>query len=111
MQRLFVYGSLQPGGSNAHMLGDLDGSWQAARVRGDLNPEGWGAALGYPGLVLRDDGEEVQGQLFSSDELDAHWDRLDDFEGVEYRRTETAVLLADGGTVRAWVYVLQGSPG
>jgi gamma-glutamylcyclotransferase (GGCT)/AIG2-like uncharacterized protein YtfP len=110
MQRLFVYGSLQPGGTNAHMLSDLDGTWQAASIRGDLNPEGWGAALGYPGLVLRDDGEEVRGQLFSSDELVAHWGRLDEFEGIEYRRTETPVLLADGGSVRAWVYVLRRAP-
>jgi len=48
IQRLFVYGSLQPGHTNAHLLEQIGGTWQAASVVGMLRPEGWGAQQGYP---------------------------------------------------------------
>ena len=36
-------------------------------MRGELLPEGWGAALGYPVIILSEDGPEVAGFVFSSD--------------------------------------------
>ena len=51
-ERLFVYGTLGPGRPNEHVLGSIDGSWEAASVTGTLHDEGWGAAMGYPGIVL-----------------------------------------------------------
>lgn len=33
---LFVYGSLAPGKSNAHVLAGIAGSWQPARAKGSL---------------------------------------------------------------------------
>ena len=54
--RLFVYGTLAPGRSNAHVLATVPGTWEPATVRGTLFPEGWGAALGYPGIVLSVEG-------------------------------------------------------
>lgn len=104
--RLFVYGTLAPGQPNAHELAGLPGTWQPATVIGLLLPEGWGAAAGYPGLVLDTAGETVAGQIFQSDALPCHWARLDAFEGEGYRRTLTAVRLDDGSTVEAYVYCL-----
>lgn len=42
-----VYGSLGPGGPNLFRVADIPGSkWmEGFSVRGDLNQEGWGAAL------------------------------------------------------------------
>lgn len=108
MDRLFVYGSLAPGRANAHVLADVPGSWQPATVNGRLLQEGWGAAMGYPGLVLDAQGGEVRGQVFSSTELASHWSRLDAFEGEGYERVIGQARLEDGTTVQAWVYALAG---
>ena len=105
--RLFVYGTLAPGRPNAHEMDGMVGTWEPAVARGDLLPDGWGAAAGYPAIVLDDDGPEVPGLVFSSDDLPAHWDRLDEFEGDGYDRVLTTVRLADGRQVRAFVYALR----
>ena len=106
---LFVYGTLQPGGANEHVLGVLEGSWQPASVRGRLLDEGWGASLGCPGIVLAADGPVVPGHLFRSAELPAHWSALDAFEGEEYERVTTEVLLESGARVAAEIYVLKSA--
>lgn len=104
--RLFVYGTLAPGKPNAHVLADVPGTWETASVRGTLHQEGWGAAAGYPGIVLEEHGDEVAGLVFSSDALAAHWPRLDEFEGEGYERVLTSATLANGGAVSAYVYAL-----
>jgi gamma-glutamylcyclotransferase (GGCT)/AIG2-like uncharacterized protein YtfP len=106
--RLFVYGTLAPGRPNEHMLADLPGTWEAATVAGTLYPEGWGAAAGYPGIVLDEEGGEVEGLLFSSEKLAEHWARLDEFEGEGYARVLTTVTRKDGTTVGAYIYKLSG---
>jgi len=63
--RLFVYGTLAPGRSNAHVLADVPGVWEPATVTGTLLPVGWGAAAGFPGLILDAHGTAVAGFLFS----------------------------------------------
>lgn len=108
IHRLFVYGTLAPGRPNAHMLADVPGTWEPASVIGRLIPEGWGAAAGYPGIVLRKQGDEVEGLLFSSEKLEEHWSRLDEFEGEGYERVLTTVKLSDGTSVEAFVYALRG---
>lgn len=105
--RLFVYGSLAPGRPNAHVLDQVPGTWEPATIRGELRPEGWGAAIGYPGIVLDERGEEIAGLVFSSEALDAHWARLDLFEGEGYRRVPASVTLEDGSVVQAQVYALR----
>ncbi len=107
MQRLFVYGSLQPGGPNDHILAAIDGVWTPAFVTGALVEGGWGASLGYPGLVLDAAGPKVHGQVFSSSKLDANWDYLDELEGEEYDRVITEVTLGTGAQVPAHMYVLR----
>ncbi|HEY0661998.1 MAG TPA: gamma-glutamylcyclotransferase family protein [Lysobacter sp.] len=108
--RLFVYGTLAPGRSNEHVLADIPGEWQPAAVTGRLFEEGWGAAAGYPGIVLDEHGDEVHGFLFSSESLDQHWARLDEFEGEGYERVLALAKLPDGTTVEAYIYRLSGSP-
>lgn len=104
-----MYGSLAPGQSNAGQLAGLTGEWQPGVVRGRLVESGWGAAHGYPGLTPDPFGPEVHVELFTSDDLPAHWARLDAFEGEEYERVTIEV---DLGTVSvtAQIYALKPQP-
>lgn len=86
LPRLAVYGTLAPGRPNHEQLAHLPGRWFAGVVRGHLHDAGWGADLGFPGLVLDAEGEEVPVQILESASLDAEWQRLDAFEGPGYRR-------------------------
>ena len=106
--RLAVYGTLAPGRSNHHQLTGLEGRWRNGTVRGRLFESGWGAALGYPGLILDEQGETVEVQLFESPDLPAYWQRLDAFEGSGYNRVVAAVALAEE-TLSASIYVLAAS--
>jgi len=109
VDRLFVYGTLAPGRPNAHVLAAVPGTWERATVRGRLVDGGWGAALGYPGIVPSRDGEPgdaVDGFVFSSPELRTHWHRLDEFEGTGYRRVVVKAALEDGRIVDAHAYAL-----
>jgi gamma-glutamylcyclotransferase (GGCT)/AIG2-like uncharacterized protein YtfP len=108
--RLFVYGTLAPGRPNAHVLEDIPGTWEPATVTGTLVAEGWGAAAGFPGLVVDPHGADVAGLLFSSDALAEHWPRLDAFEGDGYVRVVTTATRADGTAVTACVYALSSRP-
>ncbi len=96
MERLFLYGSLQPGGPNEHALARVPGHWQPAVVKGRLVNAGWGASLGYPGLIADERGQEVHGQILTSAELGAKWAELDLLEGDEYVRTKVPAFLANG---------------
>ncbi len=106
MERLFVYGSLAKGNKNARILEEIGGSWRPAFIKGLLVDRGWGAEMGYPGLILAEQGPKVQGYLFSSPDLKNHWGRLDDFEGAEYKRINTHVFV-DEERLDAFVYVLR----
>ena len=68
---------------------------------------GWGAALGYPGLILDAEGAAVEVQVFESPDLPSAWARLDAFEGPGYRRVVTEVATEDG-VLAASIYVLAG---
>ncbi len=107
MERLFIYGSLQPGGPNEHLLAAIGGEWEPAVIQGRLVEKGWGASMGYPGLMVGDDGADVHGHLFSSSNLSAKWAHLDEFEGEEYERILRPVTLRSGEQVQAHVYVLR----
>ena len=103
--RLAVYGSLAPGRVNHGRLAGLAGTWTKGSVKGRLLSAGWGAALGFPGLVLDPDGEDVEVFLLSSADLPGRWPELDAFEGSGYRRAVAEVQTADGA-LDAFVYVL-----
>jgi gamma-glutamylcyclotransferase (GGCT)/AIG2-like uncharacterized protein YtfP len=110
MNRLFVYGTLCPGRSNAHILEAIGGEWQTASVTGTYYERGWGEAADFPGIVLNSDGPAVTGYLFSSTHLGSHWPMLDEFE-AGYDRVNVNVTLADGQAISAWVYQLQPQTG
>ncbi len=108
--RLATYGTLAPGRVNHHQLAELPGRWLEGTVAGRLVEAGWGAKLGYPGLILDLAGldpaaEAVAVHLFESPELPGHWPRLDSFEGEGYRRV-VAPVATDEGPLAAWIYVI-----
>lgn len=110
--RLATYGSLAPGRVNHHEVIGLRGEWSTGTIRGRLIEAGWGAELGYPGLVLDPEGAEIEVFVLTSTDLADHWGRLDAFEGSGYRRVEVSVA-TEGGTLKASIYVIsgEGDPG
>ncbi len=105
VERLATYGTLAPGRQNNHVLNGLNGSWRKGVVKGSLEQDGWGAELGYPGLVLDPAGDAIEVDVFESADLPAYWDRLDRFEGDGYRRVVVSVNTRDGD-IDAYIYVL-----
>lgn len=49
MKPLFVYGTLCPGRSNAHILEAIGGEWRPGYVTGTFYARGWGAAADFRG--------------------------------------------------------------
>lgn len=103
-QRLIVYGSLVPGGSNHSMLAGLAGEWTQGWITGTLVHAGWGDALGYPALRWDPRGERVSAHLLDSSELPSAWPRLDEFEGAEYRRVLIPFFVNEHDWVIGQVY-------
>jgi len=99
-RHLIVYGSLAPGGLNHGLVSELEGEWKRGWVTGELLERGWGAAMSYPALRWCPEGKDIDAFLFISSQLPEHWPRLDDFEGLEYRRILAPFWSADG---RVWV--------
>ncbi|MGY5956475.1 gamma-glutamylcyclotransferase family protein [Kosakonia sp. BK9b] len=106
MDALFVYGTLRPGQSNAHILESIGGEWLPGYVTGTFYERGWGAAADFPGIVLDKDGAKVPGFLFLSARLSEHWAMLDAFE-EGYDRVAVEVTTADERQITAWIYQLQ----
>ena len=71
-----------------------------------LRRSGWGAAHGFPGLEWDPAGDPVPVRVFASPELPAHWERLDAFEGPDYRRIVVPVEGLPGGPRRCNIYVI-----
>ncbi len=106
MNQLFVYGTLAPGRPNAFVLENIGGSWKQGSVKGTFYEKGWGAAMGFPALVLESKGDIIKGFVFSSENLADHWDALDAFEGPAYKRVLTSVQISDEQQENAFIYVL-----
>lgn len=111
MQRVFVYGTLRPGGAAEEKMRGCQ--WcGSATVRGSLFQIQW-----YPGLVLDDSGK-VAGDLFEvpdekMEALDAYEAcRTEDPEPHEYRRVKVIARDSDGGESEVWVweYILPVQP-
>lgn len=101
---LAVYGTLAPGEENAHLLAGLAGHWSEGTVKGSIGVLHWGTST-YPVIALDPAGETVRVKLFFSDDLPAHWARLDAFEGPDYARVPVAVV-TDEGRIEACIYAL-----
>ncbi|MEM7323770.1 MAG: gamma-glutamylcyclotransferase family protein [Actinomycetota bacterium] len=83
---LAVYGTLAPGEENHHAMLGIEGDWVDGFIFGYKFEVTWGGADGYPGIVLDRSGNRVPVKVMVSDNLDAHWRRLDDFEGPGFHR-------------------------
>jgi gamma-glutamylcyclotransferase (GGCT)/AIG2-like uncharacterized protein YtfP len=106
----FVYGTLAPGRPNGHILANVHGTWEPATLCGHLVQDGWGAALGYPALVLdQKPTDAVSGMLFTSEALEGLWEDLDKFEGDNYQRVTVNVTMANGTQRSAQTYTLRTS--
>jgi gamma-glutamylcyclotransferase (GGCT)/AIG2-like uncharacterized protein YtfP len=106
-KRLIVYGSLAPGGPNHGLLAQLKGEWTKGWVTGELLERGWSAAMGYPALRWCPEGGEIEAYLFVSEELPESWERLDEFEGLEYDRIWAPFWTADGEVSVGNVYAME----
>lgn len=104
--RLATYGTLAPGRLNNHELAGLKGTWFEGTIKGTLIEAGWGADLGYPGLILDSSGDDIEVFIFDSPDLPGHWDRLDAFEGEGYQRTTTLAKTEDGA-VEVSIYAIK----
>ncbi|MGJ8723787.1 MAG: gamma-glutamylcyclotransferase family protein [Roseibacillus sp.] len=104
--RVFVYGALRKGASNAWRMKRATFVGEAT-VLGTLVKVDW-----YPGLVLEGDGQ-VNGEVYEVDEQTIG--ELDVFEGIgiederndEYKRVSAVVLLDDGCELECWIYEWQ----
>ena len=83
------------------------------RAAGELPAHGWGTLKGYERRALKDKSypglkkkaaASVRGVVYFDVSAGA-WEKLDRFEGDRYEREEVAVLLDNGSTASAWVYV------
>lgn len=79
-QKLFSYGTLQPGRQNHHVAERFGGRWFSATTRGRR----WVMRGRFPALRWNPEGEVVEGSLLLSGRID--WERLDAFEGSLYNR-------------------------
>jgi gamma-glutamylcyclotransferase (GGCT)/AIG2-like uncharacterized protein YtfP len=97
--RLAAYGTLAPGESNHAMLAGVPGDWLTGTVRGVLF-----MAHGYPAFEPRPGKGQVPVSVLTAVALPEHWARLDEFEGVDYRRILVPVTLSNGTIVVANLY-------
>ena len=88
--RLAVYGSLRPGESNHNQLATVPGNWQDGSVKGSIKRPG--EYLEFTWDVCS---SEVAVKVLTSDRLCDHFDRLDEFEGEDYRRILVPVMIAE----------------
>jgi gamma-glutamylcyclotransferase (GGCT)/AIG2-like uncharacterized protein YtfP len=96
--RLFVYGTLRRGGAQAGRM--VGAEWiGSGRVRADLFRVSW-----YPGLVLRETGSWVTGDVYAVD--DELLEKLDQYEGDEYRRVR--VVVEGDAAGEAWIWEWAG---
>jgi len=101
---LFVYGTLAPGEENAHIMDGMDGDWCKASVRGTRNDKGWGVNKVHPGFIPDENGDVVNGLIFTSNDLPANWARLDEFEGADYKRVAIIATLENGDIIKTQIY-------
>ncbi|MBX3240870.1 MAG: gamma-glutamylcyclotransferase [Chitinophagaceae bacterium] len=111
-RHLVVYGTLAPGQINHYIISHIKGKWQPAVIRGSLTETGRGSAMGYKSFIPAPDtttGAIIDAFVLESDELEANWTLLDDFEGDGYRRILTRYEMTGNRTGYGYVYALNDS--
>ena len=104
---LIIYGSLAPGEANHHIISHINGIWLKGFIEGKIIDNGWSTRTGYPEFQRHQDGDQatVEVLVFMSEDLDQHWDHLDEFEGTEaYQRSTISCELEGGQKVEAFIY-------
>lgn len=103
---LIVYGSLAPGKENHHVISHIEGEWKKALIAGVLEDRGWGAGLGYPGFIPKENENSILVDIFISTELPKYWPEIDEFEGDEYQRIVIPFKMEDGTKDKGSIYAL-----
>jgi gamma-glutamylcyclotransferase (GGCT)/AIG2-like uncharacterized protein YtfP len=103
---LFVYGTLRRGSktkiarlfhANAEFLGP-------ARMQGRLE-----RSHPHRGVVQSNKPDEwITGEVFQLNDPSKLLPILDEYEGLNYQRTNVPVQLGSGKRLRAWMYLLRG---
>ncbi len=102
MAWIFVYGTLRSRGAAAQLLEDGVVDRQGAVLAGHAL---YGKSLPYP-FMTAEPGRSVVGELvrLADDRAATMLERLDDYEGGEYRRTVVTVR-AGGSAIEAFAWV------
>lgn len=119
--RLFVYGTLRPGGRAPRRLRDLLET-RADRIGTGTVPGRLHDAGAYPVAVElsapgRRAAPRIHGVVYILEEPGQVLAALDAYEGVRpggeglFRRDVARIRLDSGGAVRAWIYWYDGDPG
>lgn len=104
---LIIYGSLAPNKPNHSEVEHIKGRWMNAIVRGKLEQEGWGTEMGYLGFrPTAIEQQAIKAIVLFSDELGDNWNRLDEFEGEEYRRILAKYELENGDVGVGYIYAI-----
>ena len=101
--RVFVYGTLLTGECNARWAGNA--RRQKAWTLGTIHDTGYG----YPAFVKRGRTRIVGEVLTVGDDGFRSMDRLEGYPNL-YRREQIQVHLVGGGSVLAWVYIMNRLP-
>ena len=101
--KVFVYGTLLTGERNARWA--MNARRHPAWTHGTIYDTGWG----YPAFVKEGETKIVGELLTVDDEGFASMDRLEGYPRL-YRREEIEAFTAEGGCVRAWVYIMNSLP-
>ena len=102
--QIIAYGTLMTGERNHHFCRNAI-SIQPCMIKGTLYDTGWG----FPAFVPGDTGT-VKAELIEIPIAD--WPAMDRLEGYPrlYDRLLIPATLAEGGTVEAWVYMMNNIP-
>ena len=104
---IFVYGTLQPGKQHYHILKNLNGTWKKGYVMGTLFNINRSDNYGYPAIKIDKNGSKIYGMLLKSKDLEQKIFQVDEFEGKEYKRIITEVILEDNTKAKAYIYELR----
>ena len=104
---LLSYGSLMPGGSNHHEVSGIKGEWSKGFVNGWITDLHFEDGSTYPGLRWDPEGDIIKVAILNSSELSNQWERIDDFEGPEYRRVVVPYTLQNKERGLGQIYVIR----
>ena len=107
IENLFVYGTLQKGKQHQSILGKIKGKWKKGYVKGKLYNISSGPDYGYPGLKLDSKGLKIYGMIFQSKNLENYIEKIDKFEGNNYKRVISKVFLKNGSIINSYLYEIK----